>query len=75
MKGPVRNTSFILCKLQESRQGLLPLIALSIYLILKRSQQGDSPLVSGVGGGVRLYPSHIILPPLCSLLFSLPYAV
>lgn len=50
MKGPVRNTSFILCKLQESRQGLLPLIALSIYLILKRSQQGDSPLVSGVGG-------------------------
>lgn len=39
-EGPVRNSGFILYKLQESCTCLLVLIALSIYLILERSQWG-----------------------------------
>lgn len=39
-KDPVRNTGFILYKLQERCRGISVLIALSMHLILERSQQG-----------------------------------
>lgn len=65
----VRNTGFILYKLQEYSKGISVLIALSMHLILEKSQRGQRSLVSLVGL-MRVLP-HIILPfpfSLCHML-------